>query len=80
LKMVILPTRNEADLEDIPEEVRKEMDFVFAETVDDVFDAALEPAQLRESDETAVEKQLAPSTVVSSAALHEDRNAKSNAD
>jgi ATP-dependent Lon protease len=45
LKCVILPKNNEADLEDIPEEVRKEIQFVFAETVDDVLKAALEPAE-----------------------------------
>jgi ATP-dependent Lon protease len=38
---VILPSRNEADLEDIPEEIRDNMTFVFAERVDDVFAAAL---------------------------------------
>ncbi len=43
LKTVILPSYNEADLEDIPDEVRKEIQFVFAETVDDVLQAALEP-------------------------------------
>jgi ATP-dependent Lon protease len=42
LKMVILPVRNEGDLEDLPEEVRNEMHFVFAETVQDVLAAALE--------------------------------------
>jgi ATP-dependent Lon protease len=44
LKSVVLPSYNEADLEDIPEEVRKEIQFVFAESVDDVLKAALEPA------------------------------------
>jgi ATP-dependent Lon protease len=43
LKMVILPKRNEADLEDLPEEVRKELSFVFVETVDEVLSSALEP-------------------------------------
>lgn len=42
LKTVILPARNEADLEDLPEEVRRGIRFVFAETVDEVLDAALE--------------------------------------
>jgi ATP-dependent Lon protease len=42
LKTVILPKRNEADLEDLPEEVRKSIHFVFVETVDEVLDAALE--------------------------------------
>jgi ATP-dependent Lon protease len=44
LKMVILPKRNEADLEDIPEEVRSSMCFTFVETVDEVLERALEPA------------------------------------
>ena len=43
LKTVILPLRNEADLEDLPEEVREEINFIFAEPFDEVFDAALEP-------------------------------------
>lgn len=45
LKTVILPKRNEADLEDIPEEVRKVMNFVAVDTVDDVLNHALEPEQ-----------------------------------
>ena len=44
LKTVILPKRNEADLEDLPEEVRESMQFVFVESVDEVLEAALEPA------------------------------------
>jgi ATP-dependent Lon protease len=44
LKTVILPRRNEADLEDLPEEVIKALQFVFVETVDEVLEAALEPA------------------------------------
>ena len=43
LKTVILPRRNEVDLEDLPEEVRKSVKFIFVETVDDVLKAALEP-------------------------------------
>jgi ATP-dependent Lon protease len=43
LKTVILPKRNEIDLEDIPEEVRQRMHFVFVDTVDEVLSAALEP-------------------------------------
>jgi ATP-dependent Lon protease len=44
LKTVILPKRNEADLEDIAEEVRSAIQFVFVETVDEVLEAALGPA------------------------------------
>ncbi|MDD3828300.1 MAG: endopeptidase La [Anaerolineae bacterium] len=41
IKNVILPARNEVDLDDIPEEIREDLHFVFAERVDDVFAAAL---------------------------------------
>jgi ATP-dependent Lon protease len=44
LKTVILPKNNEPDLEDVPEEVKQAMKFIFAESVDDVLAAALEPA------------------------------------
>ncbi|HMZ07902.1 MAG TPA: endopeptidase La [Anaerolineales bacterium] len=42
LTTVILPKQNENDLDDVPEEIRKNMKFVFAEMVDDVLNAALE--------------------------------------
>ena len=42
LETVILPKQNERDLDDVPEEIRKSMKFIFAETVDDVINAALE--------------------------------------
>jgi ATP-dependent Lon protease len=38
---VILPERNKPDLDDIPEEIRGMMEFVFVERVDDVFAVAL---------------------------------------
>jgi ATP-dependent Lon protease len=43
LDTVILPFRNEKDLDDLTETIRKEMTFVFAEQVDDVLAAALNP-------------------------------------
>ncbi len=45
LTTVILPRRNEADLEDLPEEVRQAINFVFVDTVDEVLRTALEPAK-----------------------------------
>jgi len=42
LKTIILPKRNELDLEDLPAEVRKSLSFVFAESVNDVLAASLE--------------------------------------
>ena len=41
LRTVILPKRNEQDLDDVPDEIKKSMKFVFAETVDDVLNSAL---------------------------------------
>jgi len=38
---VIMPKRNRKDLEDIPKYIKKEMEFVFAETMDDVLKEAL---------------------------------------
>jgi ATP-dependent Lon protease len=42
---VILPERNRADLDDVPEEVRNAMTFHPVMTVDEVLELALEPAQ-----------------------------------
>jgi ATP-dependent Lon protease len=38
---VIVPKRNEKDLDEVPKHVRRGMEFVFAETMDDVLPAAL---------------------------------------
>jgi ATP-dependent Lon protease len=40
-KMVILPRKNEKDLRDIPEEIRKQMKLVLVDNMDHVLDAAL---------------------------------------
>jgi ATP-dependent Lon protease len=44
LKTIILPKRNSMDVEDVPEEIRKALTFIYAETVNDVLKAALEKA------------------------------------
>ena len=41
IKTVILPRRNERDLEDVPEELRGEMEFIFADSAEDVVPVAL---------------------------------------
>ncbi len=41
---VIIPHKNEKDLDDLPEEVRESMRFVLAKTFDDVLNVALAPA------------------------------------
>ena len=45
LTTVILPKYNEPDIDDVPDEIRNTMKFIFAETVDDVINAALEKAK-----------------------------------
>jgi ATP-dependent Lon protease len=40
---VIAPRRNEPDLEDIPEHLRRDLEFVWAAEIEEVLDAALEP-------------------------------------
>jgi ATP-dependent Lon protease len=45
IETVILPKRNEKDLEDVPESARSAMRFHFAETMDEVLDLALVPAR-----------------------------------
>ncbi|MDO8210903.1 endopeptidase La [Conexibacter sp. CPCC 206217] len=42
---VILPERNRGDLDDVPEDVREQMTFHFAMTVDEVLAVALEPSR-----------------------------------
>jgi ATP-dependent Lon protease len=42
IKRVIMPARNEKDLQDIPKNVRDDMEFIFAKTVDTVLQNALE--------------------------------------
>ncbi len=41
VKIVILPKKNEKDLEEVPKHVRKDLQFVFVETMDEVLPVAL---------------------------------------
>ena len=45
LKTVILPKRNADDIDDVPEEIKDSMKFIYVETVDDVLKSALESDQ-----------------------------------
>jgi ATP-dependent Lon protease len=45
LKTVILPRRNEVDLDDLPQEVRDSLKFVLVDRVEQVWDAALNPVK-----------------------------------
>lgn len=44
LETVILPKRNEVDLEDLPKELRRDLKFVLVDKVIDAIEAALAPA------------------------------------
>ena len=43
IRTVVLPKGNQKDLRDLPEEVRKEMKFVFAERIEDVLNTVIPP-------------------------------------
>jgi ATP-dependent Lon protease len=47
IRTVILPTLNKRDLEDINEEIRREMKFILADDIRDVFKAALVESRLK---------------------------------
>jgi ATP-dependent Lon protease len=49
VKTVILPRRNEPDLEDVPEEVKQHLQFLLADSASEVLAAALSPAMQAES-------------------------------
>jgi ATP-dependent Lon protease len=42
IKTVILPEKNKNDIQDVPEDLRKEMEFIFVDTIDQVIGAALD--------------------------------------
>ncbi|MDH3772084.1 MAG: hypothetical protein OET79_14020, partial [Nitrospirota bacterium] len=50
IKRVLLPARNQKDFDDIPERARGELEFVWAEQVDDAVRAALGGAAERQDD------------------------------
>ncbi|MFQ5943045.1 MAG: endopeptidase La [Anaerolineales bacterium] len=60
LKTVILPKRNEVDLEDVPDEIKQVVEFVFVDTVGDVLDAALE--SMKKSTSKSKKKKTAKKT------------------
>ena len=48
LKTVILPKRNEADLDDLPDEVRNDIKFIPVDKIEEAIDVALIPAEKSE--------------------------------
>jgi ATP-dependent Lon protease len=44
MRTIILPKRNKPDLDDVPEEIKQDMNFVFVDNMEEVLASALEPA------------------------------------
>jgi ATP-dependent Lon protease len=42
IRRILLPSRNEADVDDIPEDVRTDLQLIFVSTINEVIEAALE--------------------------------------
>ncbi len=66
IRRIILPDRNESDIEEIPEDVRKELEIIPAARISDVIAAALEPGKPDPADkEYVIQKPDTKSDVVS---------------
>ena len=50
IRTVVLPERNESDLEEIPDAARDQLEFKFAAKIEDVLAVALSPAEAGEID------------------------------
>jgi ATP-dependent Lon protease len=48
LKRVLLPARNRKDLEDVAEDTKKKLDFIWLERIDDAIAGALEASPVEE--------------------------------
>jgi len=60
LRTIILPKRNEQDLDDVPDEIKKSMKFLFVDTVDEVLDSALEPVRKPKKTKATPKKKSTP--------------------
>ena len=60
ISTIIVPDRNEKDLDEIPKALRRRLRFVLVKTMSNVLDAALLPKRERSSRAQATEKKLAP--------------------
>jgi ATP-dependent Lon protease len=80
LRTVILPKRNEPDLDDVAEEIRKDMKFVLVDSVDDVLEAALEPLKAKSKSKRANGKSEDVKTSGKSTKNKKSSKSKANAD
>jgi ATP-dependent Lon protease len=61
IKRVIVPERNKADLDEVPAEVKGELEFVFASKMDQVLEAALEEVPKPKPEEKSAQPTPLPS-------------------
>jgi ATP-dependent Lon protease len=78
LTTIILPKRNEQDVEDVPDEIRNSMTFVFAESVDEVINSALEKPKKIIARKKAAKPKKASQAIKKSKQLKAKKNVKSN--
>jgi ATP-dependent Lon protease len=60
IKRVIVPERNKADLDEVPAEVKGELEFVFVSKMDQVLEAALEEMPKPKPEEKVVQPSVLP--------------------
>ena len=60
IKRIILPKENEPDLEELAADVRQEIQFILAEHVDEVLNAALHREKVEEGSKLAKENKRVP--------------------
>ena len=60
IKRVVLPKRNEPDMKDVPEEARRDLEFVFVERVDELLRQTLEPGDEDRGAKLAPEAEPVP--------------------
>ena len=73
LREVILPTGNQKDLRDVPDEVRQHMAFTFVSTMDDVLRLALLPKTPPPAQEMADQAEQAPELPIEAPVYSESR-------
>lgn len=78
LQTVILPKRNEPDLDDVPDDIKKTMKFIFVETVDEVLESALETARKSARVKTTSRKKTASKKTAAPTKKTPSRKSKSN--
>jgi ATP-dependent Lon protease len=60
IKRVIVPERNKPDLDEVPAEVKSDLEFVFVSKMDQVLDAALEEKLVPKPAESSTETPATP--------------------